>query len=336
VNRIGAIAVIVVVIAAGLGGFFLWQANQPSAPANPSSVAAPAAATAEPSAVEPPTPEAAAAETATSVAAPAPILTPTLALTNDASLPAVLVTTATAPAGWEATTAPIYGYQVVNEYPHDPAAFTQGLVYTDGVLYEGTGLRGQSSLREVALPTGVVIQQHNLEPQYFGEGVAILDDRIYQLTWQEHTGFVYDQETFAPQSQFAYPTEGWGLTTDGQRLIMSDGSQTLYMLEPDTLQLTGRVEVRDGQQPVPRLNELEYVNGEVFANVWQTNHIARIDPNTGQVTGWIDLSGLLKPEEIRQRVDVLNGIAYDAEGDRLFVTGKLWPKLFEIELTGGE
>lgn len=330
-NRNIAIAVIVVVvIAAGLGGFFLWQANQPAAPADTASVATPAATPADASATEPPT--SAPAPTA------APIFTPTVAssaaLTNATSLPAVLV--AMAPAGWEATTAPIYGYRVINEYPHDPAAFTQGLVYTDGVLYEGTGLRGQSSLREVALPTGVVIQQHNLEPQYFGEGVAILDDRIYQLTWQEHVGFIYDQETFDAQSEFAYPTEGWGLTTDGQRLIMSDGSQTLYMLDPATLQLTGRVEVRDGSQPVPRLNELEYVNGEVLANVWQTNHIARIDPTTGQVTGWIDLTGLLNPQDITQRVDVLNGIAYDQEGDRLFVTGKLWPKLFEIELTGGQ
>jgi glutaminyl-peptide cyclotransferase len=318
VNRKLAVAIIVVVIiVAGLAGFFLWQGQQPPTP----SAAAPA--TASPL----PTPQTTAVPTPT----PAPSPTPNAVAASPLPTPA-----AAAPAGWEATTAPVYGYRVLNEYAHDPAAFTQGLVYTVGVLYEGTGLRGSSSLRKVDLLTGAVLQQHNLEPQYFGEGIAVLDGRIYQLTWQEHVGFVYDQATFAPQTQFTYPTEGWGLTTDGARLIMSDGSQSLYMLDPDTLQLTGRVDVMDGDRPVPRLNELEYVNGEVLANIWQTDYIARIDPATGKVTGWIDLAGLLKPEDVTQRVDVLNGIAYDAKGDRLFVTGKLWPKLFEIELTGGE
>lgn len=199
------------------------------------------------------------------------------------------------------------------------------------MLYESTGLYGRSSLRRVALETGEVLQQRDLPAEYFGEGLALFDGRLIQLTWQNNTGFVYDAASFALQQTWTYPTEGWGLTHDGAHLIMSDGSATLRFLDPRTFQAQREVLVTDGGRPVGLLNELEYVNGEVFANVWQTDWIARIDPQTGRVLGWIDLSGLLAPEE-RQAADVLNGIAYDAQNGRLFVTGKLWPKLFEITL----
>jgi glutamine cyclotransferase len=227
---------------------------------------------------------------------------------------------------------PRYGYTVVKSYPHDRAAFTEGLQYADGALYEGTGLNGKSELRRVALASGEVQQRCALPDAFFGEGVTVLGDKIYQLTWQTHVGFVYDKASLALQRSFTYPSEGWGLTTDGQRLIMSDGTATIHFLDPATLEQTGAIEVYDDRGPVVRLNELEYVRGEIYANVWQTDQIARIDPASGQVLGWIDLAGLLSPEDRRQPVDVLNGIAYDAAGDRLFVTGKLWPKLFEIRL----
>lgn len=222
-------------------------------------------------------------------------------------------------------------YEVVNVYAHDPGAFTQGLTYTDGVLYESTGLNGRSSLRRVALETGQVLQQRNLTEQYFAEGLVLFDDRLIQLTWQNRVGFIYDKDTFEPTGTFSYATEGWGITQDGSQLIMSDGSATLRFLDPQTFEVKREVRVTDNGQPVMRLNELEYVNGAVFANVWQTDLVARVDPQTGRVLSWIDLSGLLTPEE-RANADVLNGIAYDAVGDRLFVTGKLWPKLFEIRL----
>ncbi len=227
---------------------------------------------------------------------------------------------------------PIYTYEVVAEFPHDPRAWTQGLDYVDGLMIEGTGRHGESSLRLVDLATGQVLKGLRLPKQYFGEGVTVLGDRVFQLTWKERTGFVYDRESFALLDVFAYPTEGWGLTHDGQRLIMSDGTANLYFLDPSTLQEIGRVEVRDASGPIALLNELEYVDGEVFANVWQTNWIVRIDPATGQVTGWIDLTGLLPPKTTGQPIDVLNGIAYDEATGRLFVTGKLWPSLFEIKL----
>ncbi len=231
------------------------------------------------------------------------------------------------------TSAPVYGYRVVREYPHDPTAFTQGLVYADGVLYEGTGLKGESALRKVDLETGMVLKQTALDAMHFGEGIAIVDDRIYQITWQTQAAFVYDRETLKPLTTLSYPTEGWGLTSDGERLIMSDGTNRLFFRDPDTFKGLNRVAVCDGNQPVPDLNELEYVDGEIWANVWQSDRIARIDPQTGRVTGWIDLSGLLPEEESEgQAVDVLNGIAYDPGTGRIFVTGKLWPKLFEIEL----
>lgn len=230
--------------------------------------------------------------------------------------------------------APVYRYRVVRAYPHDRAAFTQGLAFDDdGTLYESTGQRGQSSLRRVELSSGAVVQRHDLEPSLFGEGIAVFGNRIIQLTWQAGRGFVYDKASFDLLQEFSYSTEGWGLTHDGQRLIMSDGTATLYFLDPDTFAETARLTVRDHRGPVIRLNELEYVRGEILANVWQTDRIARIDPTSGHVTGWIDLTGLLRPSDRRQPVDVLNGIAYDTRADRLFVTGKWWPRLFEITLT---
>lgn len=225
-----------------------------------------------------------------------------------------------------------YTYKIINIYPHDPTSFTQGLVFDDGFLYEGTGLRGHSSLRRVDLETGTAIQSYGLQPQFFGEGITIYGNTIIQLTWQSHTGFVYDKDTFELLKEFTYPTEGWGITHDGKKLIMSDGTSVLHFLDLETFEEIGSVNVYDTNGPVTRLNELEYINGEIYANVWQTDYIVRIHPQTGQVTGWIDLEGLLTPEECNQRADVLNGIAYDAENCRLFVTGKWWPYLFEIEL----
>lgn len=222
----------------------------------------------------------------------------------------------------------IYGYRIVNTYPHDARAFTQGFAFHDGALIEGTGIRGQSSLRRVELETGKVVELRRLPKELFGEGVAVFGDRIAQLTWQAGRGLVYDLQSLRFKEEFSYRGEGWGLTFDGESLIMSDGSAKLYFLEPDTYQRTGEVEVRDGNQTVHRLNELEFVNGEIWANVWQTERIVRIDPKSGRVTGWIDLSGL-KPSG---GADVLNGIAYDAGSERLFVTGKLWPHVYEIEL----
>jgi len=229
--------------------------------------------------------------------------------------------------------APVAGYQVVKVYPHDRNAFTQGLQYVDGFLYEGTGQHGRSGIRKVKLETGEVVQHQPLDSKYFGEGIAVFGDTIVQLTWQSEIGFVYDRKTFKQLKTFTYPGEGWGLTHDGKRLIMSDGDTRgqLRFLDPATLKETGRLVVRDGGQPVDDLNELEYVRGEILANVWQTSRIARISLKTGEVTGWIDLTGLLDPREAAG-TDVLNGIAYDAAGDRLFVTGKLWPKLFEIKI----
>ncbi len=228
--------------------------------------------------------------------------------------------------------APVYGYKVVNSYPHDRQAFTQGLVYEDGQFYEGTGLFGRSSLRRVEVATGKVLQQHDLDPVYFGEGITTFGDRIIQLTWQNRTGFVYDKASFALEREWSYPTEGWGITHDGARLIMSDGTATLRFLDPETLRETGTIDVFDTAGPVTNLNELEYVDGLIYANVWQTDRIAQVDPATGRVRAWIDLTGLLSPADRAVPVDVLNGIAYDDATDRLFITGKLWPKVFEIDL----
>ncbi|HEY8550578.1 MAG TPA: glutaminyl-peptide cyclotransferase [Vicinamibacterales bacterium] len=239
---------------------------------------------------------------------------------------------AAAPADRPAAAAPTrYGYRIVNTYPHDPGAFTQGLVFRDGFLYESTGMNGQSSLRKVRLETGEVLQQVDVEDQYFAEGLADWNDRLIQLTWVSQIGFVYDLRTLERTQTFRYAGEGWGLTQDGRRLIMSDGTARLRFLDPETLQETGGLTVTDGGRPVMYLNELEMMDGRLLANVWQSDAIAMIAPDSGVVTGWIDLSGLLPPAD-RAGVDVLNGIAHDPEGKRLFVTGKLWPKLFEIAL----
>ena len=227
---------------------------------------------------------------------------------------------------------PVYGYKVIHVYPHDRRAFTQGLEYRAGFLYEGTGLNGRSSIRKVELESGKVLQETRVDPKYFGEGITLLDQRIIELTWQSHQGFVYDRNTFQPIRDFDYPGEGWGLTNDGRQIFMSDGSAEIRCWDPSTLQETRRFTVHDGQTPVQFLNELEYVHGEIFANVWLTDRIARISPMDGQVTGWIDLSGLLSASDLARGANVLNGIAYDSSGDRFFVTGKLWPKLFEIQL----
>jgi glutamine cyclotransferase len=229
-------------------------------------------------------------------------------------------------------TIPVCTVRIVGVFPHDRAAYTQGLVFEDGGFYEGTGLKGESTLRRVALESGEVLQSHSLPSWYFGEGITTWEDRIIQLTWKSGWGFVYDRESFELLDTFDYPTEGWGITHDGAELIMSDGTPTLHFWDPDTFVETGSIEVYDDAGPVTWLNELEYIQGTVYANVWKTERIAVIDPQTGQVTAWIDLRGLLEPEDLIQPVDVLNGIAYDAGSERLFVTGKLWPKLFEIEL----
>jgi glutamine cyclotransferase len=225
-----------------------------------------------------------------------------------------------------------FTYKVINSYPHDRSAFTQGLAFADGVLYEGTGLRGLSTLRKVELETGDILQIRKIPNEEFGEGITIYEDKIIQLTWQANLGYVYDRESFELIEEFNYPTEGWGITHDGNRLIMSDGSSYLYFLDPETFEEIGRVAVTDNGIPITLLNELEYVHGEIYANVWLTDRIARIMPQTGQVKGWIDLKGILSNEGGGEQEGVLNGIAYDAENERLFVTGKLWPKLFEIEL----
>ena len=227
---------------------------------------------------------------------------------------------------------PEYTYEVVHTYPHDALAFTQGLQYWNGYLYEGTGLEEQSSIRKVALESGEVLQKRDLPGQYFGEGIVIWKDRLIEITWRSQVGFVYDVNSFAPKSQFEYPGEGWGLTEDGKRIIMSDGSAELRFWDPETLKETGRITVTDEGQPVRDLNELEWVKGEIYANVWQTDRIARIDPASGKVVGWIDLTGLLSPADRSSLTDVLNGIAWDDKGGRLFVTGKRWPKLFQIRL----
>jgi len=227
---------------------------------------------------------------------------------------------------------PVYGYRVVHVYPHDPNAFTQGLEYRGGFLYEGTGLNGRSTLRKVELQSGKVLQEIRIDPQYFGEGITVFGQRILEITWQSEKGFVYDRGTFRQTRTFDYPGEGWGLTNDGRQIFMSDGTADIRSWNPETLREARRFTVHDGKSPVNELNELEFVRGEIFANVWQTDRIARISPLDGRVTGWIDLAGLLPESDRLSGADVLNGIAYDSAGDRLFVTGKLWPKLFEIQL----
>lgn len=228
---------------------------------------------------------------------------------------------------------PYLTYEVIRTYPHDRGAFTQGLVYDGGVLYESTGLYGRSSLRRVDLDTGRVLQRHDLDNRYFGEGIAVLGERIIQLTWRSRIGFVYDLRTFQRIGTFSYPHEGWGLTTDGRKLYVSDGTEVIRVLDPIRFREMGHFRVVEGHGPLAGLNELEYVKGRIFANVWGSDDVVVIDPKTGRVVARLDLRGLL-PGEVRTGAeDVLNGIAYDAAGDRFFITGKFWPLVFEIRLT---
>ncbi|WP_129790603.1 glutaminyl-peptide cyclotransferase [Sphingosinicella sp. CPCC 101087] len=227
---------------------------------------------------------------------------------------------------------PVYDYRVVRAYPHDGRAFTQGLFYLDGDLYESTGHVGQSTIRRVNLEDGRVVQSADIPPPLFGEGIVNWADQIISISWRSGIGFRWDRATLRRMSEWRYPGEGWGLTQNGREIIMSDGTAQLRFLDPETLAEQRRVTVTDGGTPVPRLNELEWVNGEVFANVWMTPMIARIDPTDGRVTGWIDLTELVRETSGASRDSVLNGIAYDAAGDRLFVTGKYWPRLYEIDI----
>ena len=223
-------------------------------------------------------------------------------------------------------------YEIVHRYPHDSRAFTQGLIYVDGHLYESTGLNGRSSLRMVDLSTGRVLQNYDLPTEYFGEGLTDWGSTLIQLTWKAHKGFVYDRFSFSLLRTFPYEGEGWGLTHDKTQLIMSDGTSYLRFLDPRSFREIARIQVTDYDHPVEKLNELEYVHGEIYANIWHTDKIVRISPRTGQVLGWIDLGGIIDKRELEGSDAVLNGIAYDSNGDRLFVTGKLWPKLFEIKV----
>ncbi len=224
-----------------------------------------------------------------------------------------------------------YGYRVVQVFPHDPRAFTQGLIFRDGFLYESIGLEGKSELRKVRLETGEVVDRRVVDARHFAEGLADFGDRLFQLTWRSQVGFVYGLRDFKPQRTFSYAGEGWGLASDAKRLIMSDGTATLRFIDPASLREAGRLQVTEQGRPISNLNELEVVNGQIFANVWQSDQIVIIEPSDGRVVGRIDLTGLL-PFEDRAGVDVLNGIAWDREGDRLFVTGKWYPKLFEIQM----
>jgi glutamine cyclotransferase len=225
--------------------------------------------------------------------------------------------------------APVLRCEVVASYPHDSNAFTQGLVYEDGLLYEGTGRNGESTLRQVELESGRMLRQVDLDERYFGEGIAVVGDEIYQLTWRSRVGFVYDKATFRKLREFQYTGEGWGLAFDGQHLVMSDGTETLRFYEPRSFREVRRVRVTDGGRRLGNLNELEYAGGFLYANLWHSDYIVKISPESGAVAAWIDLRGLLTPKQRREE-NVLNGIAYDAEGRRFFVTGKYWPTLFEV------
>ena len=228
---------------------------------------------------------------------------------------------------------PTYGYEVVHVFAHDPDAFTQGLIFHEGNWLESTGEVGRSSLRRVEIDSGKVLQKVDVPPPYFAEGITLLKGKIYQLTWQHQLGFVYDALTFEKTGEFKYTGEGWGLANNGQSLILSDGTNRIRFLDPDNFQVTRTIAVLDGHTAVAEINELEYVQGEIYANIWHADRIARIDPEIGKVVGWINLAGLLKPGEVQDEEAVLNGIAYDQVSGRLFVTGKLWPKIFEIRLT---
>ncbi len=235
-------------------------------------------------------------------------------------------------AGNPRATVPLYGYEVVNAWPHDTQAYTQGLVFQDGHLLESTGQEGRSSLRRVEPETGNIIKKVMVPAPYFAEGITLLHGKVYQLTWEHQVGFIYDASTLEKTGEFKYQGEGWGLATDGSSLILSDGSNRIRFINPDNFQVVKTISVLDGGRPVNNLNELEYIQGEIFANIWHHEGIARIDPQTGRVVGWIDLRGLLRANEVSDPEAVLNGIAYDQSSDRLFITGKLWPKLFEIRL----
>ena len=224
------------------------------------------------------------------------------------------------------------GYQVIHTFPHDQQAYTQGLLYLDGHLYESTGLAGRSSLREEDLDTGRILEMHEVPGQYFAEGLAAWGNTLVQLTWQSHVAFVYDRATFRLLRTLPYPGEGWGLTADTKNLILSDGTSTLRFLDPETLHEVRRITVKDHRHAIDQLNELEYIHGQIYANIWHADRIARIDPQNGRVLGWIDLTGILPAGRVTDREAVLNGIAFDAAHDRLFVTGKLWPSIFEIKL----
>lgn len=227
---------------------------------------------------------------------------------------------------------PVYGYEIINTYPHDTASYTEGLVMRNGQLYEGTGRYGLSKLRQNDLGTGKAIKEIQLDPLYFGEGVTVLGDRIYQLTYLSNTGFLYDRETLKRERKFRFATQGWGLTTDGKQLLMSDGSSSIHFLDPHTLEVEGNIFVSDDLGPVGFLNELEFVDGKVYANVWQTSFIAVIDAASGKIIGWIDLEGLNPDPERLKYPYVLNGIAYDETRGHFLVTGKCWPNLYEISL----
>jgi len=225
------------------------------------------------------------------------------------------------------------GFKVIHTYPHDAGAFTQGLIYADKIFYEGTGQPGLSNLRKVEPATGKVIVQVNLESPLFGEGIAITGEKIFQLTWQSKVGFVYDKSSLKQIGKIYYQTEGWGLTTLGNKLVMSDGTNIIYFREPDQFGVVSQIEVYDDEKKVEKLNELEIINGEIWANIWETSLIARIDPGSGKVISYIDLKGIISDSETDTSVNFLNGIAYDPETKRIFVTGKNWPKLFEISIT---
>jgi glutaminyl-peptide cyclotransferase len=227
---------------------------------------------------------------------------------------------------------PKYGYQIVNIWPHDSNAFTQGLILVDGKLLESTGQEGRSSLRSVELETGKILKKVDVPEMYFAEGIAVLNGKVYQLTWQHQLGFIYDLQNFQRVGEFKYDGEGWGLTTDGKSLILSDGSNRIRFIDPSSFRVTKTINVLDGQTPVRELNELEFIHGEIYANIWHDDRIVTIDPQNGHVTSWIDLTGLIPRGELQDPEAVLNGIAYDQANDKLYVTGKLWPRLFEIKV----
>jgi glutamine cyclotransferase len=247
----------------------------------------------------------------------------------------VLLALCLASAAYAQSSIPVYGYKVLHTYPHDTGAYTEGFFYLDGYFYEGTGTVGQSSVRKVDIKTGEVVQQAHLPPPDYGEGIVAWKHKLIELTWQSHHGYIYDLDSFKKIGQFDYPGEGWALTEDGRHILMSDGTPTIRVLDPETLKQIGKIDVTADGAPLININEVEWVKGQIYANVWLTHRIARIDPASGKVVGWIDLTGLgpKADETLDPDNDVLNGIAYDAKHGRLFVTGKRWPLIYEIQLT---